>query len=173
MFRTASTEIGRRGRPAARARSSAAALACALLLSFASLRHSAPAQAAGPDFRSIGTAAAVMYDGPSAKGRKMFVAPRGMPVEVLATVNNWVKVRDQAGDVLWVDRAELAGQRTVVAVALATVRSSPLDTATVVFQADKGVVLDVIDPAPATGWVRVRHRDGAFGFVKAAEVWGV
>lgn len=131
----------------------------------------APASAA--DFKSIGTAAAVLYDGPSAKGKKMFVAPRGMPVEVLATVNNWVKIRDQVGDVLWIDRAELATQRTVVVVTTATVRSSPLDSATVVFQADRGVLLDVTDPAPAAGWVRVKHRDGSFGFVKAIEVWGV
>jgi SH3-like domain-containing protein len=125
------------------------------------------------DFKSIGTAAAVLYDGPSAKGKKMFVAPRGMPVEVLATVNNWIKIRDQAGDVLWVDRAELASQRTVIVLSTATVRSSPLDSATIVFQAERGVVLDLTDAAPAAGWVRVKHRDGAVGFVRATDVWGV
>ena len=144
-------------------------VAPALLFTALSLAGAADAA----DFKSIGTAAAVLYDGPSAKGKKMFVAPRGMPVEVLATVNNWIKIRDQLGDVLWVDRAELATQRTVIMLSNATVRSSALDSATIVFQAERGVVLDLIDPAPAAGWVRVKHRDGAAGFVRATEVWGV
>lgn len=125
------------------------------------------------EFRSVGVAAAVLWDGPSAKGKKLFAAPRGMPLEVLSVVNNWVKVRDAAGDVLWVERAELSAQRTVVVTTNAIVRSSPQDNATIVFQAERGVVLDLSDPAVANGWAKVKHRDGSLGFVKAAEVWGL
>lgn len=125
------------------------------------------------EFRSVGTAAAVLFDSPSSKGKKMFVAPRGMPLEVLSVVNNWIKVRDSAGDVLWIERADLVSRRTVVATSTAMVRSSPQDSATIVFQAERGVLLDLTEPAPAAGWVKVRHRDGSLGFVKSAEVWGV
>ncbi len=125
------------------------------------------------DFRSVGVAAAVLFDSPSAKGKKLFVAPRGMPLEVLSVVNNWVKVRDSAGDVLWIERAELANQRTVVAMSTAMVRSSPQDSATIVFQAERGVLLDLSEPVPASGWAKVKHRDGSLGFVKATEVWGL
>lgn len=130
-----------------------------------------PVQAA--EFRSVGVAAAVLYDSPSAKGRKLFVAPRGMPLEVVSVVNAWVKVRDASGDVLWIERAELGTQRMVVATTLATVRSSPLDSAVAVFQAERGVVLELTDPNSTSGWVKVRHRDGALGFVRTQEVWGL
>jgi SH3-like domain-containing protein len=147
---------------------------CALVwatLGMVSLLATSAVQAA--DFRSVGVAAAVLFDSPSAKGKKLFVAPRGMPLEVLSVVNNWVKVRDSAGDVLWIERAELANQRTVVAMSTAMVRSSPQDSATIVFQAERGVLLDLSEPAPASGWAKVKHRDGSLGFVKATEVWGL
>ena len=55
---------------------------------------------------------------------------------------------------------------------LATVGQAASDQAAVVFQAERGVLLDPIEP-PAGGWVRVRHRDGATGFVRTSEVWGL
>ena len=33
------------------------------------------------------------------------------------------------------------------------------------------VLLELAEPI-ASGWIKVRHRDGDSGFVKAAEVWG-
>jgi SH3-like domain-containing protein len=125
------------------------------------------------EFRSVGSAAAVLYDGPSAKGKKLFVAPRGMPLEVLSVVNNWVKVRDLAGDVLWIERSDLSNTRTLVAIGTVAVRSGPQDNATVVFQIERGVMLELTDAKPAPGWAKVKHPDGALGFVKASEVWGL
>lgn len=125
------------------------------------------------EYRSVGVPAAVLYDGPSVKGRKLFVAPRGMPLEVLSQVNTWIKVRDMAGDVMWIERKDLGGPTTVVAsVAAASVRSAAQDAAAVVFQAERGVMLEVVDATSTPGWLRVRHRDGSSGWVKAAEVWG-
>jgi SH3-like domain-containing protein len=147
------------------------ALAIVAVLGLSGVLAAPMVQAA--DYRSVGVAAAVLFDSPSNKGKKLFVAPRGMPLEVLSVVNNWVKVRDSAGDVLWIERAELVNQRTVVAVSTAVVRSSPQDSATIVFQAERGVVLDLSETAPAGGWVKVKHRDGSLGFVKSTEVWGL
>ncbi len=124
------------------------------------------------EYRSIGTAGAILWDGPSDKGRKLFVAPRGMPVEVLSSLPAWVKVRDLTGDAFWVLRTDLGTQRTVVAATQAVVRNAPQDTAASVFQVERGVILDLVEPAP-TGWARVRHRDGLSGWVKATDVWGL
>lgn len=124
------------------------------------------------EFKSVGATPAVLYDAPSAKGRKVFIAPRGMPVEVVLTYGTWTKVRDAAGDLAWVESRFLAPKRhVVVTVGGARVRESAADAASVVFTADKGVLLELVDTASA-GWVKVRHRDGQSGYVRAAEVWG-
>lgn len=124
------------------------------------------------EFRSVGAAPAVLYDAPSAKGRKMFVAPRGMPVEVVLTYGDWIKVRDARGDLAWIEARHLTPKRNVVvSAASARVRASAEEAAAVVFTADKGVLLEMVDPA-AAGWIKVRHRDGLSGFVRAAEIWG-
>jgi SH3-like domain-containing protein len=128
--------------------------------------------ASAVEFRSVGAAPAIMYDAPSTKGRKLFVAPRGMPVEVVLTYGAWVKVRDAGGDLSWVEAKSLVNKRNVVVkAASARVRSAAEDNAAIVFTAEKGVLLEKMDAAPA-GWVKVRHRDGQSGFVRAAEVWG-
>ncbi|HEY0847689.1 MAG TPA: SH3 domain-containing protein [Noviherbaspirillum sp.] len=124
------------------------------------------------EFRSVGAAPAIMYDAPSAKGRKVFVAPRGMPVEVVLTYGEWIKVRDARGDLAWIEARMLTPRRNlVVSAANARIRSSAEDAAPVVFTADKGVLLEMVDPVSA-GWVKVRHRDGQSGFVRVAEIWG-
>jgi len=124
------------------------------------------------EYRSVGAAPAVFFDAPSPKGRKVFVAPRGMPVEVVLTYGEWVKVRDMSGDLAWVQSRFLAPRRNViVSAASARVRGAAEDSAPVVFTADKGVLLELVDP-PVAGWAKVRHRDGQSGFVRVAEVWG-
>jgi SH3-like domain-containing protein len=136
-----------------------------LLAPFAGL-----AQAA--DFKSIGASPAVLYDAPSEKGRKMFIAPRGMPVEIVLTYGEWSKVRDVTGDLSWVQSKSLSAKRNVVtSAANARIRSAAEDSSQVVFTADRSVLLELVEPA-ASGWVKVRHRDGQGGYVKAAEVWG-
>lgn len=127
---------------------------------------------AGVDYRSVGTTVAIAYDSPSRQGRKLFLAPRGMPVEVVSTVNQWIKVRDFAGDSFWLERADITSQRMVIATTTATVRSAPQDSAGAVLQAERGVVLEFVEGPAAPGWVRVRHRDGGSGFVRLSEVWG-
>jgi SH3-like domain-containing protein len=124
------------------------------------------------EFKSVGAAPTVLYDAPSPKGRKLFVAPRGMPVEVVLTYGEWTKVRDAVGDLSWVESKALTTRRNViVAAASARVRANSEESAPVVFTADKGVLLELVDTA-AAGWVRVKHRDGQSGYVRAADVWG-
>lgn len=131
----------------------------------------APACAA--DFRSVGAPSVVLYDAPSVKGARRYIAPRGMPVEIVARYGDWVKVRDADGELAWTESKGLSARRNVVVKALsAKVRAAPDDNAPILMTADKGVLLELVDPQ-ASAWVRVRHEDGIAGFVRATEVWGI
>ncbi len=128
--------------------------------------------ATAADFKSVGAAPAIMYDAPSEKGRKVFIAPRGMPVEVVLSYGEWTKVRDVSGDLSWVEARALDARRHVIVnVAGAKVRSAADEASPVVFSAERGVLLELAEPI-SSGWIKVRHRDGQGGFIRAPEVWG-
>jgi SH3-like domain-containing protein len=115
----------------------------------------------------------VLYDAPSAKGGKLYVAPSGMPVEIVLSYGDWVKVRDATGDMAWTEAKGLSAKRNVIVrIAAAKVRAAPDENAAVLMTADKGVLLELVDPE-AGPWVRVRHQDGISGYIKASEVWGI
>ena len=123
------------------------------------------------DFRSVAVNAAVLYDAPSARSKKLYIVNQEYPLEVVVVVEGWTKVRDANGDLSWIESKQLAEKRTVVVkAALAQVRDAADDAAPLVFQAQQDVVLELIEVAGA--WLRVRHRDGQTGFVRAAQVWG-
>ena len=125
------------------------------------------------EFRSIAENGTPMYDAPSVRAKRLFVASRLYPVEVVINIDSWVKVRDHAGDLAWVEKKTLSDKRTVIVTAtVADVRQAANDQATLVFQAQQGVALDVADP-PAGGWIRVRHAEGQSGYVKINPVWGI
>ncbi|MES2563744.1 MAG: SH3 domain-containing protein [Pseudomonadota bacterium] len=123
------------------------------------------------DYRVVGDAAAILYDAPSAKSNKLYVVSQGYPLEVIVTVQGWVKVRDASGTLSWIDSRQLSDKRIVmIKVALAVVRQKPDDAAPVAFQAQQNVLLELIEVSG--GWLQVRHRDGASGYVRAQQVWG-
>jgi len=127
---------------------------------------------AASEFKSIGPGPAVMFDTPSAKGRKLFAAPAGMPVEIIINNGDWSRVRDAAGDLAWVENKSLSSKRMLlVESAQAIVRSSADEKAAVVFTANNGVLLELAEPV-ASSWLKVRHRDGDIGYAKASDVWG-
>ena len=125
------------------------------------------------DFKTVGAAPVILYDAPSAKGGKLYVAPRGMPLEVVLSYGEWVKVRDASGEMAWTEAKGLSAKRNVVArAANLKVRASPDDTASAIILVDKGVLLEMSEQ-PSSGWVKVRHKDGQNGYVKTSEVWGL
>lgn len=125
------------------------------------------------EFKSVGSAPIVMYDAPSVRGQKLYVAPRGMPVEVVINYGAWSKVRDFAGDLSWVETKQLTDLKTVMIKLLnAKIHANPTDASPVVFSADKGVLLEVTD-ATTPGWIKVTHSDGSAGYVRSGDVWGV
>ncbi|WP_035823824.1 SH3 domain-containing protein [Janthinobacterium sp. RA13] len=125
------------------------------------------------DFKTVGAAPVILYDAPSSKGGKLYVAPRGMPLEVVLSYGEWVKVRDASGEMAWTEAKGLSAKRNVVArAANLKVRASPDDTASAILLVDKGVLLEMSEQ-PSLGWVKVRHKDGQSGYVKTSEVWGL
>jgi hypothetical protein len=117
------------------------------------------------DYRSVAGPAAVLYDAPSGKGRKLFILNQGYPVEVLVTLDAW-------GELAWIEAKSLSTQRVVmVKVPKADVRQSPDESAPVLFQAEQDLLLEVIDTAD--NWARVKHRDGTTGYIRITQVWGL
>lgn len=129
--------------------------------------------AAAAEFRTISEAGTIGYDAPSVKANRVFVMSAHYPVEVVVSIENWSKVRDRAGELFWVEKKALSERRTVVVTAArAEVRSAPGEEAPLAFQATQGVALELAEP-PAGGWARVHHRDGAIGYVRVRDVWGL
>ena len=127
--------------------------------------------AANAEYRTVDTAT-VLYDAPSLRGAKLYVIKRDTPVEIVVSVEGWAKVRDAEGGLAWIERKYLAERRTVVVRAdLAEIRQKADETAPRVFAAEKNVALEYLESLPG-GWIKVRHRDGQSGYVRANQVWG-
>ena len=82
-------------------------------------------------------------------------------------------MRDSRGDLTWIEKKYLTEKRNVIVrVDRAQVRAAAEDKAALVFEAERDVVLELVEAVPG-GWVKVRHRDGQDGFLKAPQVWGL
>ncbi|MDK9703724.1 MAG: SH3 domain-containing protein [Sulfuritalea sp.] len=142
----------------------------ALLIPLAALAAAWPAFAL--DYRAV-TEAAPAYDAPSAKSKPLFVVLAGTPVELVVSLEGWSKVRDSRGDLIWIEKKHLTEKRNVIVRQdRAQVRAAAEEQAALVFEAEREVVLELLEAVPG-GWVKVRHRDGQSGFLKAAQVWGL
>src|SRR5208283_5003724 len=132
--------------------------------------------AAYADYRATAEVA-VLYDAPSLKARPLYVLGRDYPLEVVVTVEGWLKVRDASGTVAWIEKKAVADKRVLlVRVAAADILASPDASAPVVFKAEQNVILDLVDSdyvSATPGWAKVRHRDGQVGFVRIQQVWGL
>lgn len=132
----------------------------------------AAAGAGASDFRSLAEPA-ILYDAPSKQGKPLFVIQRYTPVETVVNIDRWVKVREPAGSLLWLERRQLSEKRTlIVTAARAEIRQKPDAASPLAFEAIKDVVLELADK-PTDGWVKVKHRDGTTGFIRVNQVWGL
>jgi SH3-like domain-containing protein len=128
--------------------------------------------ALGLDYRSLGEVA-VLYDAPSQKAQPLFVIARFTPVEAVVAIDGWLKIRDADGSLAWIEKRLLTERRTVlVRTARAQVRSQPEEKAALLFEAERDVVLELVEPG-TSGWAKVRHRDGQSGYVSVSQVWGL
>lgn len=124
------------------------------------------------EYSSIAENAVIMYDAPSLRADKLYVASLYLPVEIVVNVEGWAKVRDSSGSLAWVEKKALSQQRYVVVTApLADIYQSADVNSTLVFQAEENIVMEWLD-SDVKGWVKVRHSDGQTGYVKVNQVWG-
>ncbi len=123
------------------------------------------------EYLSIADNAVIMYNAPSLKADKLYVASRYLPVEAVVKVEGWVKVRDSSGTLAWVEQKAISDKRFVIVIELQAEVYQAADTnSTLVFQAQKNVILEWLEPS-INGWIKVRHRDGLSGYVKIIQVW--
>jgi SH3-like domain-containing protein len=140
------------------------------VLLFALLAAAASARAM--DYVSVADGAAILYDAPSLKAKKLFVASRYSPLEQVVNLNDWVKVRDSSGSLAWIEKHALSNKRFVLVTAtLAAMREAPEENSAEVAEAKQQVVLEWLENT-GVGWLKVRHLDGVAGYVKSTEVWG-
>ena len=125
------------------------------------------------DFRSVDVPVAILYDSPSQQGKKLYLIRAQTPVEVILRLEGMAKIRDAEGTLAWIEVRNLGERRTLVVTApRAEIRQADKPDAPVLAELDKWVVVDFVEPA-APGWAKVRHRDGATGYVRATQVWGL
>lgn len=131
-----------------------------------------PVMASAVEFRSVSVPKAVVYDAPSAQGKKTYILGQGYPVEVIVNLGEWLKVRDAQGGLNWIEAKQLANKRTVLVKGRqADIRQAADAASALLGKADKDVVLDMLE-SPVNGWVKVKHRDGITGYISASSLWG-
>lgn len=114
----------------------------------------------------------MLYDAPSRAAKPLVVVSKHYPLELIVNLEAWVKVRDHTGALAWIEKKHLSEKRMVMVTApSAEVRARPEDDAPQSFAAVFGVALELVEIAPG-GWLRVRHADGASGYLRAMQVWG-
>jgi SH3-like domain-containing protein len=131
-----------------------------------------PLAASALDYRSIAPPKAVLFDAPSAQGKKLFAIGQGYPVEVIVDLGDWIKVRDNHGSLSWIEASQLSPKRTVLVTTDSDLRQQANEGSTLVSRVEKDVVLDLLEPA-VSGWVKVKHRDGLVGYISSSSVWGL
>ena len=125
-----------------------------------------------PQFVSIGDKPAIVYDAPSVKAQKIFILARQQPLEMLVKLDKWIKIRDADNTLGWVESGAIDNRRRgQVTAPIADIHSEPNSASSLVFEAQRMVILDITGAA-MDGWLPVRHRDGQAGFVRKSQVWG-
>lgn len=141
-----------------------------VLLSALALAWSFPTCAL--DYRSP-QRALILFDAPIHSAKKLAIAGRGLPLEVIVEQETWVKVRDPSGRLAWAEKSALADSRQVMVKRDdSLIRSQPRGEAEIVLRVARGVLLEVTGDADAYGWLPVKHVGGAHGWLPAHEVWG-
>jgi SH3-like domain-containing protein len=97
---------------------------------------------------------------------------RGLPVQVVDETTDWRRICDPDGGAVWVASAMVDGRRTVMAPGKAAValRSGPSDTAGANTYLRPRAIADL--GRCKADWCEVSV-DGAHGWVKSSEVWGL
>lgn len=132
-----------------------------------------PISALALEFRSVSVPKAVLYDAPSNAAKKILLISQYYPVEIVVNLGDWLKVRDAQGSISWVEAKQLSNKATVlVTVSRAEIRQGPDSSSSLVANVEKDVVLEVVEAKLNNGWIKVKHRDGASGYILISSTWG-
>lgn len=132
-----------------------------------------PALATATDFRSVAVPKAVLFDAPSLSAKKVFLLNQFYPVEVIVNLGDWLKVRDAEGGIFWIEAKNVAQNRTIIVTAATDIRQEAQDSALILAHAEPNVMLELLDPVPNGGWLKVKHAHGITGFIRFTSVWGI
>lgn len=93
----------------------------------------------------------------------------GLPVVIVRESEDWRKIRDPMGDEVWVNKSQLAGERTAISTTDGAIRRSPDSKGNPVARFAAGAVMALGDCR--TGWCSV-EAEGRKGFVRQDQLWG-
>jgi SH3-like domain-containing protein len=148
----------------------ACAVALAATTAVAAPRLGSDTRLPVPRYESIAAAEAYGRRGPGKDHRIDWVyRSRGLPVRIVEESGPWRRVRDPAGDEVWMHASRLSPNRTIYVSAAATLRSSPRPEAEVVARLAAGVVANLTECVG--GWRKVSVPDRASGWVAAEGLW--
>ena len=127
----------------------------------------------GAEFRSVAINGAILYDAPSFKANRLYLIGKYYPLEIVSRSGEWAKVRDAGGDLSWIAGNMLSDKRMLMVFAnVVEVRDAPNESATIVFRAEKNVVLELAE-TPSSTWIKLKHRDGQSGYARLNQLWGL
>lgn len=93
----------------------------------------------------------------------------GLPVVIVRESNEWRKIRDPMGDEVWVNKSQLAEQRTAITTDRGVMQDEPGDGARAIARFAAGAVVRLKDCG--TAWCRVEAQ-GQKGWVARSHLWG-
>lgn len=123
------------------------------------------------EYRSTARNGVILHDAPQESSTKRFVLSANVPLEILAEQGNWLRVRDRDGTLAWLSKADISTTRYVQVNRLAEVRKDAAANSTLLFKVERNVVIELIQDT-RTGWLKIKHRDGAIGYIRIEDVWG-
>ena len=93
----------------------------------------------------------------------------GLPVVIIRESQDWRKIRDPMGDEVWVNKSQLAAERTVITVDAGVIVREPKPRAAPVARFEAGAVVTL--GTCGEEWCRVAA-EGREGWVRRSLVWG-
>jgi SH3-like domain-containing protein len=93
----------------------------------------------------------------------------GLPVIIVRESQDWRKIRDPMGDEVWVNKTQLAAERTVITTASGGIRRDASAKSAFAARFAAGAVLQL--DGCKDEWCRV-EAEGRKGWVLRSELWG-
>jgi SH3-like domain-containing protein len=130
-----------------------------------------PLAIAAPDLVRVKVDEANLRNGPSTAAETLREAYENEPLQIVGRRGQWLHVSDFQGDRAWI-YAPLTDSRPAVVVEadVANVRAGPGRRHEVLYTAERWTTFLVLNQRG--GWVRVRHTNGAEGWIHETLLWG-